>query len=225
MSMQNVFYYYRMHEKCGSRDPVSYISNEKCLRNFMSSIDNLNNLTILIDNSSVEFVEKISSIHSNVKTSTLGNGRSFIKVVEDAIKERQPEDIVYFVENDYLHLPNTREYLEDGFSLEAHYVTLYDHPDKYTSQYKGLQTNLFEGALCYWRTTPSTCMTFASKIKYLKLDLPIIKFYADTPNNPSDHQMFLALGKSQRVLLSPINSRCTHGESGYEANFIDWAII
>lgn len=211
-----------MHEKCGTNNSVKFISNEKCLKNFIKSIENKNNLTINIDNSSQSFIDDIHQIHENITTSTLGNGKSFLKTLEDAIRDRTDNDIIYFVENDYIHLPEVEKYLLDGFSTGANYVTLYDHPDKYTSLYNNLFSEIFAGKKCYWRTTPSTCMTFASKVKTIKQDFPLIKFFSDTPGPPADHQMFIALAKSKRMLVSPINSRCTHGESCCISNYIDW---
>ena len=47
-------------------------------------------------------------------------------------KKFHPDTILYFVEDDYLHLPGWLDVLLEGFSIpEADYVTLYDHKDKY----------------------------------------------------------------------------------------------
>ena len=211
-----------MHERCGTVNSVPFISNEKCLKNFISSIKSTDRLLINIDNSGQSFIENISKIHNNITTSNLGNGKSFLSILERSIQERDENDVIYFIENDYLHLPEVEEYIEDGFSTGAHYVTLYDHPDKYTDLYRNLNCQIFAGNKCYWRTTPSTCMTFAAKVKTLRQDFPIIKLFCDTYGPPGDHQMFMALGKNKRVLVSPINSRCTHGESCCIANYINW---
>jgi len=220
--MSNIFYYYRMHSKCGSSNSIDYISNEKCLKNFIKCISDTNNLTINIDNSGPEFYSQIHDIHKNITETSLGNGRSFLWFVSKAIQERSDQDIIYFVENDYIHLPNVDEYLIDGFSTGANYVTLYDHLDKYTDLYNGLRSEIFAGKKCYWRTTPSTCMTFAAKVKTLKQDFNLIKFFCDTSGPPADHQMFLGLGKNNRVLVSPMPGRCTHGESCCISPYIEW---
>jgi DNA-binding NarL/FixJ family response regulator len=43
------------------------------------------------------------------------------------------EEIVYFLENDYLHKPEADKVLQSAFDMHLgiEYVTLYDHPDKY----------------------------------------------------------------------------------------------
>jgi hypothetical protein len=47
------------------------------------------------------------------------------------------EDIVYIVEDDYLHKPLSPKVIEDGFDIGLDYVSLYDHPDKYLNPIEG----------------------------------------------------------------------------------------
>lgn len=213
-----------MHEKCGTSTSMSNINNEKCLINFKKCILNQNNLTINIDNSSNSFVDHIKTIHPIVKISRLGNGFSFLKTLEDAIAENNDDDIIYFVENDYLHLPNIDDYLYDGFSTGSNLVTLYDHLDKYTS-YHSLTSKIFLGKLCHWRTTPSTCMTFAANVKTLKKHKSVFYKHASYPLQPHDHNMFINLWEVGEILVSPIPGRCTHGERAHLSPLIDWNIL
>ena len=60
----------------------------------------------------------------------LGNPGSFWKLYEIALSIAKNDDIFYFVEDDYLHLPESPGALEEGLKY-FDYVTLYDHPDKY----------------------------------------------------------------------------------------------
>uniref|UniRef100_B1XT94 Glycosyltransferase n=1 Tax=Polynucleobacter necessarius subsp. necessarius (strain STIR1) TaxID=452638 RepID=B1XT94_POLNS len=60
----------------------------------------------------------------------LGNPGSFWKLYEIALGMAKDDDIFYFIEDDYLHLPEAPSALEEGLHY-FDYVTLYDHPDKY----------------------------------------------------------------------------------------------
>jgi len=157
---------YRMHEGFGRGTSVEGFDGIKCLRNFLSCINNKDKLTIFIDNSSDEFCQTIKDIHPNIVKINLGNCKSFLFAVNYAIKNFDKEERVYFVENDYLHMPNIEKYLEDGFNTGAKFVGLYDHPDKYRV-YPDLRSKIFLGKKRYWRTTPSTCMTFATTVESL----------------------------------------------------------
>ena len=54
------------------------------------------------------------------------------------------EDIIYFVEDDYLHLDGWIDIMLEGFNqIGADYYTLYDHPDKYyLPMYQDLQSKI-----------------------------------------------------------------------------------
>ena len=41
------------------------------------------------------------------------------------------DQIISFIEDDYLHLENWNDILLEGFKLNVEYVSLYDHLDKY----------------------------------------------------------------------------------------------
>lgn len=219
-------YYYRIHEKCGTSSSIPNVSNETCLNNFIKSISSPVNLKINIDSSNEEFKNLISTIHPTITETSLGNGLSFLKVLNDAINENEDEDIIYFVENDYLHLPNIDDYIIDGFKTGATFVTLYDHLDKYTHpNYNDLKSKIILGNMCHWRTTPSTCMTFASKVKTLKKHKQLFFRCCNTPKAPEDHQLFTLLQNLGNVLVSCVPGRCTHGENTLLSPFVNWRKI
>jgi glycosyltransferase involved in cell wall biosynthesis len=113
----------------------------------------------------------------------LGNPGSFWKLYEIALSFIKDEDVVYFVEDDYLHLPEAPAAIIDGLQY-FDYVTLYDHPDKYKNHNGPLNpyvklnaysesTEVVKSPNYIWRTTNSTTMTFAVKGKILKADQDI----------------------------------------------------
>ena len=64
-----------------------------------------------------------------MRTNAGSSAGSFRIVMEEALK-LDDNEVVYFVEDDYAHLPNSRTVLMEGLD-KSHYVTLYNHPDKY----------------------------------------------------------------------------------------------
>ena len=58
---------------------------------------------------------------------SIGSGAGTFNLALDMALKYDDEEIIYFVENDYLHLRNSDKILEEAFSLGASFVTLYDH--------------------------------------------------------------------------------------------------
>ena len=101
----------------------------------------------------------------------LGNPGSFWKLYEIGLSIAQDDDIFYFAEDDYLHLPDAPGAIEEGLQY-FDYVTLYDHSDKYKLAGIPLNpyakanrfsesTEIVKGPSQIWRTSNSTTMTFA----------------------------------------------------------------
>ena len=130
-----------------------------------------------------------------------GNAGSLKHAIKLAIEECHEDELVYFCEDDYLHLGMSPTLLEEGIK-RADYVTLYDHPDKYTAQYNGGEfSKVIKTNSSHWRYTISTCMTFGTKIKTLKEDLDIWEKHIDG-DHPHDHFIFTDLSKERRRRLA-----------------------
>ena len=132
--------------------------------------------------------------------------------------------IIYVVEDDYLHRPGWCHVLLDGLNMEdASYVTLYDHPDKYTPYYEQLTSRIRIGRHCHWRTTPSTTNTFATRFSVLQKDLDLHRASATDCHVSRDHDRYQALTtERQRVLYSSIPGFSTHVDNTQLAPFTDW---
>jgi hypothetical protein len=120
------------------------------------------------------------------------------------------EDIVVFLEDDYLFNKNWIQYIKEGLQF-ADYVTLYDHPDKYTNMYSTLVSKLFKGTI-HWRTTPSTTNSYACLIKTLRDDYDIHWSFCQGNGVTLDHQKFLSLWKLGKSLISSIPAFWSHEE-------------
>ena len=64
-------------------------------------------------------------------------------------------------------------------------------------------------------------MTFAAKVKTLREDESIWRKHT-TGTYPKDFDAFIELRNKKRVLVSPIPSQATHGETAWLAPLTDW---
>lgn len=140
-----------------------------------------------------------------------------------------PETIIYFLEDDYLHRPNWPAILREAFTLpNISYATLYDHQDKYDNpMYAGLKSEIFHTSSCHWRTTPSTTNTFATLFSTLKKDFATHKHFSSLgPNSigpiPFDHAKFCHLAKEGSILISSIPGYSSHLEPSYLSPCFNW---
>lgn len=135
----------------------------------------------------------------------------------------EERDLVYFCENDYLHVDNWVDKVLDLYGTfdVPGYVALYDHVDKYTlPMYSNLTSQLYTTNTSHWRTVPSTCGSFIVNKAVLLADHDVhTTFY-------SDHHKFLQLGKDRnRIIISPIPSLSTHCEVEWLAPIINWKYV
>jgi hypothetical protein len=137
-----------------------------------------------------------------------GNAGSFRAALEMAT-ECEDDELIYFCEDDYLHQHGVEKILEEGIK-RADYVSLYDHPDKYTRFYNGGEySKVIRTESSHWRFTASTCMTFAAKAKTLKQDKEVWLNHT-SESHPWDHKIFTDLAKLGRKLAVPLPGWACH---------------
>jgi hypothetical protein len=215
---------YRMHEGFSRGNSIEGFDSIRCLRNFLSCIDNKDKLIIFIDNSSDEFCQTIKNIHPNIIRINLGNCNSFLYAVNYAINHFNSEERVYLIENDYLHKPNIEKYLEDGFNTGAQFVSLYDHPALYNDiEHPYLLSKIFLGKKAYWRVTPYTCMTFATTVRRLIMHRDLIIEACTQPETPLDVELFNNIQQTGDILVSSMPGRATHLVKNLLSPFVDWS--
>jgi hypothetical protein len=164
--------------------------------------------TIIADNCNDETVELVKSKDVPYEVTNLGNAGSLLHTLKKAL-ELPENELVYFVEDDYLHLPISPKLLEEG-ARRAEYLTLYDHPDKYTRCYNGgEESKVIKTESRHWRFTISTCMTFATKVGILREDFEVWQKYT-SESHPHDHLIFMDLKEKKRRLAVPIPGAACH---------------
>ena len=169
----------------------------------------------------------------NIERVKVGHGAGTFNIALDKALKWDDNEIVYFVENDYLHKQNSPKILKEGFNLGASFISLYDHPDKYLDPSQGgnpycdggaEDTRVYLTNSCHWKITNSTTMTFASKVSTLKKVEPILRKWT-SETHPNDFQMFLELRQNNELLLTPILGFSTHGETAWLSPLTDWSKI
>ena len=220
--------FYRLSDGSYDKLKPDYISKRICLENFLSNFSR-ENFTLIADNVVDDTWEMLGREFAGIKIerTSFGNGAaSFNRALDLALKLPQ-EDIVYFVEDDYLHCPNSRDVLLEGMRLGTDYLTLYDHPDKFMDtdnphvDRDGEVTKVFLSASCHWKLTSSTTMTYASTVKTLTRDEAVIRART-SGDHPDDFNMFIDLREKGRTLISPLPGYATHGQIEWLGPLVDW---
>ena len=255
---------YRISHGSYPKDKFSFATKKNCLRNFLKEFYNKSQSHISIfvdvcDTINQSDTEKlISDIEDEIKKHqyyfAAGNtpnsqievlshvggssAQSFVNVLDQVmIRWNSPNymnDIIYFVEDDYLHRPNALKVLTEGIEI-SDYVSLYDHRDKYIpaimggNKYIGKDggetTKVFCTDTCHWKLTNSTTMTFATTMQTLAEDKPIFDSWTRNRTHPNDFSLFLELRECKRSLITPIPGYSTHCEPQWASPLIDWSIV
>lgn len=157
----------------------------------------------------VQFIQGGSDINSFLIT--MGMAR---------MMEVPGSDLIYFLENDYLHrhgwVSKVFELYESGILFD--FASLYDHRDKYFyPMYSNLESKIYCTDSQHWRTTPSTCASFILEKRILDRDYPIFA------SGQTDYYFFSKLvGEMGRVLLTPLPGLATHSMEGYLSPAVNW---
>lgn len=227
---------YRISDAGYNKVKPDYIDNEKCLQNFCNVFyDHIYDIHIIADNCSESTMDMINKYIDpvNIEKVSIGHGAGTFNLALDKALKWEDDEIVYFVENDYLHKQNSPTVLEEGFNLGASFVALYDHPDKYMDPRTGgnpyceggaEDTRVYLTDSCHWKITNSTTMTLASKVSTLKQTEDILRKHT-SGTHPNDFPMFLELREKEHLLITPIPGYATHGETAWLSPLTDWSQI
>lgn len=203
-------------------------------------------LHVLFDGSDADFaddfttpvlsraIEQSAGIAQAVSVRRISGGdqrkawRACVNVIEaDLASTIQPRDIIYVLENDYLHMDGwvdeIKELAASGISWD--YLSLYDHPDKYPNlhghrdslRYTTLKSQVFSTSYRHWRSSPSTCATYMLSRETFERDLRLLRL------GIFDFKLFWILNKiKRRRLITPIPALSTHCMTEFLSPIIDW---
>lgn len=208
-----------------------WFSKHACFSNLPDTArdwDRINTIYILDgcqakDHDILKFLDRTETIIEINENSEVGSFHALLDTIENL--KCNPDDIVYSLEDDYLHRNFWDDILVEGINIPGvSYVSLYDHKDKYfLPEYQRLTSQILYTESCHWRTTPSTTNTYAAKYKIWLEDMEIHrKFSVRGEMCTRDHQKFLELGRKGRVLVTPIPGYATHVETNYLSPVVDW---
>ena len=227
---------YRISDAGYNKVKPDYITNENCLKNAIKTFGN-SEFLIIADNVSNETKKMIEDIIDgvNVQYVSVGHGAGTFNLALDWALKQNDDDIIYFLENDYLHKPGSENILIEGIELGADYLSLYDHPDKYIPSNRGGNpyieedggevTKVYLSNSCHWKLTNSTTMTFASKVSTLKEDESILRKWTNMGHYPRDFDMFMELREKGKSLMTSIPGYSTHGETAWLSPLTDWGVL
>ncbi len=228
---------YRISDNGYVKSKFDRATKERCLLNLLTNWLK-EEVTVLVDKVTPEtqqFLEDYRDIAGvDVQFIQGGSSAQSFRIAYEKALELSDDEVVYLVEDDYWHMDFSRRILLEGIQ-RAHYVTLYDHPDKYIPASHGGNpfieedgadvTKVFLTESSHWRLTNSTTCTFASTVGVLREDYDVWKkhcFATPEQTHPHDMHAFLALREKGRALISPIPSLSTHCEPMWKAPLVDW---
>lgn len=227
--------YYRICDNGYPKEKPNYITKELCLANAVKEFP-ISEVEwhVLADNVSEDTFKMIQEYvpSSAITRVSVGFGAGTFRIAYEFALKQENDTLVYFLEDDYLHIPHSLDYLKEAAECNyTDYLTLYDHPDKYCNSINPYVTNdgevsrVFWCGHRHWKQTNSTTMTFAAFSDILKKDKKTFMRWTNG-RHPWDFIIFTDLRKMEGRLLScPIPSCSTHGESSFLAKGVDWGEI
>jgi hypothetical protein len=151
---------------------IDHISEQKDLNQIKKilSFSGITNSIISLDvNDFKGKIKKINAENKNVTENQISNMSNIYKSLE--IARKQCSDLIYFVEDDYLHQSNAIEemiFTYERFSSQMNSELVLipiDYPYLYS---KVEPTNIFFGSSKHWRTTEESLCTFFTSSQMIK---------------------------------------------------------
>jgi hypothetical protein len=199
-----------------------------CVKSLKDSVKNIEHKFYLVgDRVSQELweflINELNPIFFENSTEPLGGLGSLAKCGEIAASF-DDDDLVYMVEDDYLHDSNSFSRIIDFVEFAKRFDTpWFVHPTDYPDQYRNpkrsyiLQTNTG-----YWREVSSTTFTMMFLAKTFK------QFYSNFQESligVGDDGVFSKIFGTKAICFSPLPGFATHLHTGTYSNYVDWELI
>lgn len=223
---------YRISDGSTPKEKFRNATKKYCIENFLKEFPK-EEVIIYADNVKDETFQWITDLGCDTVRTNGGSSAAGFRIVFDEALKLSDDEIVYFVEDDYLHMTNSRQVLLEGLE-RVNYVSLYDHLDKYMlpayggNPYIGddaaEETKVFLTKHSHWKLTNSTTMTFATTVKVLREDEEVWRKHS-TGICPRDFDAFIELREKGRTLATPLPGYSTHCDVQYPSPLIDWETV
>jgi len=233
---------YRISSNSYKKERLSFATKEYCLSNFIENVlttsDKMTIIADCVDDDLRQTVNNYKNSNIDIVHEKLGSNGASFRFQVDFATSLPDEEIVLLQEDDYIYKPahwpyqsctTYHELTSEALSF-AHYVSFYDHPDKYLSPKFGgnkfitdhgvENTGIFRTRNSHWKYTNSTTCTFATTAKVIKQDQKIWRLFC-SGDHPHDFQSFLALGSHGRTLATSLPGKATHTEKPWISPFFD----
>ena len=230
----NMKVYYRLSnlEAGIPKKKIPNATKQHCLENCIKEFGN-ENITIVGDRLNDETKSYVKSLNLRLVEVDNGSGAgTFRDAYNLAIEENDDDQIVYLLEDDFLHKPGSKDLLIEGvLTWPNNYISGYDHPDKYLNRENGGNPYIEDGGevtrvtkskSCHWKITNSTVMTFAAYVSRLRTDKDLLMKHSKG-NITDSFRFFMELAQTKKVgVLTPIPGFSTHCETAWLTPFGDW---
>lgn len=220
-----------------------------CFKSMYNSVrDYQFKITILGDRLSDEMQDFFRQYPVNLLNEELGNDNSIRRQIEIALAS--PEDEwIYFVEDDYLHVPQTFKWIDDFITNRKQYMSTKrlaralrfirlrlddrpliihtpDYPDRYKPKYLRFSL-IFLSKYCHWRQVTNTTFTFMMQGKTVHRYKDILlRSSIGADDGYLSRKLFAGLRFGAKALcVSPIPGVSTHMHEEVMTPLVDWARI
>ncbi len=247
----HIYYRHTPVARSSGKSRPAWFTHERCFLNLLSTIEHKLatasvRLNIVFDGEEADhtadfgqrhiqnLIARLPAAQSAITQRRIEGGdqrkawRACVNVVRaDAESVISAGDVIYLLENDYMHVPGWVDEVGqlDQQGVPWEYLTLYDHPDKYpnhckhpdSARYRNLTSRIFATPRRHWRTVPSTCATYLIRKETFLEDFSILRL------GLYDLRLFRLLRSLRcRQLMSPIPAMATHCMEGLLAPAVDW---
>ena len=181
-----------------------------------STKENLNVIKDILDKSKENFeiinhnhTEHLNIIKEQKSKDTFSNLSSLLKSFE--IGKNNGEDLIYFIEDDYLHFKSSLEEMIDTYERIASQLNKdliicpSDYPYLYMTNEK---TNLLIGSKRHWRTINKSLCSFMTSTNILNKYWD--NFYQNCLDRHDPFEKYLNLIYEKEVCISPVKSLSIH---------------
>ena len=224
---------------------ISFYSLYKSLKGFQYQI------TIIGDDLSPEILNFFEAFNDvNIDNCILGSAAKSLQKQINLAMSIPNDEWVYFCEDDYLHLPQTFEYISEFIENKKKYLKTSpkkrnymnkiigdlsnkpliihtpDYPDRYLPPWKRLSF-IFLTKYCHWRQIVNTTHTILLKSSTIKRFETHIKASATGPSDSKLSEKIYGriLFNKKALCVSPIKGLSTHMTEGVMTPLIDWELV